>query len=537
MNLRIPIKKFWQQYRNYAQEKKHIYLLKKRLDKAQRTQILDGKTVIFNTVKNVIGIIDREAFLAKILALNGAKVIILLDDGLLNHWDTLTYDSQKKLKIEKRFLNPGLYSTIPQKIRNFLLNRKIILHKKLFQDPNLTYKKYGELLEEADCLTQNRSLFKKSARESTIRFFKNSNIDFSQDPFKKYYLLSYQNCQITYSVAQKANEIYKPDIFISSHGIYSLWEPMYEYFTDQGIRSFIYAGNHGHALNRKFFYLADSRIQTLTRSQMWQKFKQKKLSTDMKEKVDNYFDLRFSHRTNDTKEYFGQSSKNFEIIQNPKIKYHVAVFPGSIWDGNIKNRHIAFSGIVNWLEETINYFKKRPEIMVYVKFHPAEITFFKSSFGLADILREKIPDLDTYKNIMLIEPKEHVETYTFLKSGVDLGIIYDGFLGLELPFLKIPVLMGAVEGLFTISDGNFTIHSNTDYFNYLDNIEGLIQNFNENYPRYMQNIYKFCYWYLFENPFELATIPVDKSKESDIMNLRVEDFRIPKKLLDIINND
>lgn len=186
-----------------------------------------------------------------------------------------------------------------------------------------------------------------------------------------------ENCKLTFAIGEQIYEKYHPNVFITSHGIYSTWGPMYDFFKTKKIKSYVYAGKHSHALNQKYIYFTDSKVQTLTRSSFWNKYKNTQVTTEMKKKVDEYFKTRFRHATMDTKVYFGEEANILQIVKDKRKKFNIAIFPNSIWDGNIHDRHQAFEGIIDWLVKTVYYFRNREDCQVYIKFHPAEITFFK----------------------------------------------------------------------------------------------------------------------------------------------------------------
>jgi len=108
-------------YKNYfiwLTNKKEYHHLSKLFLKVKETQIIE-KSIVFNTVRCFKNILDRELFIAKILALNGAKVTVLLDDGVLKHWDTIKVDRLKNnAKFDK--LNYNLFPVYHKNPKNML---------------------------------------------------------------------------------------------------------------------------------------------------------------------------------------------------------------------------------------------------------------------------------------------------------------------------------------------------------------------------------------------------------------------------------
>ena len=126
-------------YRNHKREYEHLENLLKGVKRENKL----NKTFVFNTVRGLKPILDREFFLGKILAQNGAKVLMLLDDGILKHWDTL------KMKKSFNFSNLGkkklnLYPRIDLNLKNFFktyFTKKVLkLALRAYKDKNLFFK-------------------------------------------------------------------------------------------------------------------------------------------------------------------------------------------------------------------------------------------------------------------------------------------------------------------------------------------------------------------------------------------------------------
>ncbi|MHA1438599.1 MAG: hypothetical protein ACTSPD_13585 [Promethearchaeota archaeon] len=510
--------------------KKEYNHLNQLLKFTKKTNLLN-KTIIFNTIRNFKSIIDREFFLGKILALSGAKVIMLLDDGILKHWDTYQIDTIPNLqKIKKFNLNP--YKILNTKnpkyyILHFLKRNIINKALKTYKDENLRIIYYSSFLSKKE--NNDSHGLEKFAISSTMRFFKTSKLDYNDIYIKYIYELSLENAVLSRAVGEFIKNEIQPDFFITSHGIYSTWGPAYEYLKQEGIKSLVYAGKLSHSMDIHDIYFTDSKVQTLTRSTFWKNYKNTPVTKAMEDKVKELFETRMRYSTKDTNIYYKGKLNIFKVDKNDGYKYHIAIFPSLIWDGNIQDRHIAFKGVIDWLISTIDYFKNRKNVKIFLKFHPAEVTMFRNVVIIQDLIKEYL-ESNKIDNLTLIQAKQKIDTYEFLKSGINLGICYDGFLALELPLMKIPVILGGVDGRFSIEGGNFTVKNQKDYFNYLENFEKLIEEFHENYEKYYKNIIRYAYWYLFENPIKLPTLTSKDLYKTDLLQLKKEDLILDEKL-------
>ncbi|MBD3211654.1 MAG: hypothetical protein GF311_03525 [Candidatus Lokiarchaeota archaeon] len=503
---------------------------------SNRTNIIN-KIFIFNTIRSFRNIFDRELFLGKILALNGAKVIILLDDGILNHWDTYQYDHfHKNENFIQKSLNPYYYTSRNrfQFINKFLKNILLKRAKKVYIDKNLRYVYYSDIISKDNLISNFQILEKlqKYAKSSTIRFFKTSELDFNNKYVKYYYLLSLQNALLSYNVGNFILNHINPDYFITSHGIYSTWGPAYDYMRENNSKSFVYAGKHSHTINPHDIYFTDAKVQTLSRSTFWKKYKNREVTNEMEEKVKRIFKSRIYHSTKDTLIYYNGDIKKFEFKKD-LMKCNIGIFPNLIWDGNIEDRHKIFKGIIEWLTETINFLKDNKGIQIFLKFHPAETTIFKNSPQIQNIMEKKI-DIKCIKNLKIIPSDSKINTYKFLKDYVDFGIVYDGILALEMPFLKIPTLLGGYKGRFSVNGGNFTVSNKKEYFKHLENVRKTIELFHKDFDIFYKNIIRYSYWYFYKNVLKLPTLSNGISYGTNLLKLRLNDIELDNKLLEIL---
>jgi len=372
------------------------------------------------------------------------------------------------------------------------------------------------------------------AKSSTIRFLKNSEVNYQLDEANFYYKISLMNALVSREIGSYVFSNIHPDAFITSHGIYSTWGPARDYLKSKNINTYVYAGNHSHSKDVHDMYFTDSKVQTLSRSELWNRFKNVEVTPSMENQVKELLDARISHSTKDTKVYYEEESHKFKVDKEDGYKYHIAIFPNLIWDGNIKERHLAFTGIMDWLVSTINFLKNREDIKIYIKFHPAEVTLFTGTPKIQDLLESRV-NLEEYKNLELISSEDKVDPYQFLLSGIDFAIVYDGILGLEIPYLKIPTLLGGVRGRFSVEGGNYTISKKEDYFNYLNNLSRFISEFHEKYDEYYNNIIRYCYWYLFENVIKLPTLSGKGRYQTDLLQLKEKDISLDNKILKVLN--
>ena len=527
------LKKYIKYYIDWKSNQKEYNHLKSLLKSVKSKQLINKK-IVFNVARTVKTQIDRELFIALLLSLNGAKCYVLLDDGILKLNEFYQVNDFSNIRDLINFnLNsyPSFYLQ-SKKYLHIILN-KIFIRKALhtYKNPNLKILYYSQIIDKKNLDIINWKEMKNHAKSSTIRFFKTSELDYNSEYVKYYYKVALMNSFLSRSVGKFVLNNIKPDYFFTSHGIYSTWGPAYQLVRNNGIKTFVYSSGHGHSLNsREIFASSNTSIFFLSSSKFWLKYKNTPVTDTMKEIIENYFQKRLQYSTYDTKILFKGKLSSLLVDKDDGYKFHIALFPNVIWDGNICDRHLVFKDYRDWILSTIDFVKNRKDIMLYIKSHPSEITVLKGSPRIVDIINKNV-NLNKTKNIQLIPPEKKVNTYEFLKSGIDLGLVYDGFLAVEIPFLRIPTIMCVKGGFFAVEGGNFPIVSKDQYFNYLENIGDLIKEFNKNYQKYYENIVRYVYWYIFENAIKLPLLLKTNYIATDLNQLKREDLIIQNDLL------
>jgi len=527
-----PLEEYYRDWKINQREYNHLRNL---LKSVKKKRILNKK-IVFNTVRCVKSQLDREFFMGKLLAINGAKVYMLLDDGVLKHTESYQVDELPYIRKIYRFKfnpYPHFYVNSGHYMQTFI--NKINLKKalKTYSDENLKVIYYSKIFKKINY--ENWQELRKYAKASTIRFFKTSVLDFNNEYVKFYYKLSLLNAILSRNVAEYVFNEIKPDLYITSHGIYSTWGPAFQYLFDNGVNTLVYSSAHGHSMNPREWFFSDTRTYFLSKSKFWQKYKQNPVTEYMKKAMENYFRNRQSYFTVDTKMLYGGKTTSFKVDKNEGYKYYVALFPNVIWDGNITDRHKIFENYLDWIISTINHVKGRTDLKLYIKSHPSEVTLLKNSPKFVDIIKMKTT-LSNVNNIVLIPPEKKINTYEFLKSGIDLGIVYDGFLAVEIPLLKIPTIICVKGGMFFVENGQLIPDSKEIYFNYLDNIDKTIEDFQSNFNERYDNLIKYTYWYIYENAIKLPILSKKEYIKTDLMQLKKEDLVLDKKFLKLIEN-
>jgi hypothetical protein len=136
-------------------------------------------------------------------------------------------------------------------------------------------------------------------------------------------------------------------------------------------------------------------------------------------------------------EEFGKIAAQIGIdLSKPAI----GMLTNVMWDAQLHFRSNAFPNMLAWVNATIGFFEKRPDLQLVIRVHPAEMRgTLPSRQPLVDEIRKAWPALP--RNVFVIPPDSQVSTYAVLMH-CDAALIYGTKMGVELTSVGIPVIVG-----------------------------------------------------------------------------------------------
>ena len=168
----------------------NFYWLKRSLSSLKKSNKYLGKTIIFTPLRTFSFQIHQEMFMANILAREGAKVEVLFDDGLYDHWDTFQASDSKKE------LNPSKHKFKTLSSLKGYLNFKFLLF--FYRHPNIKVVGLKSILDYKEIQNVEVNVEdNNSAISSVRRYFGCGYYDKNNDAHQKYYLSSLKNCKIS----------------------------------------------------------------------------------------------------------------------------------------------------------------------------------------------------------------------------------------------------------------------------------------------------------------------------------------------------
>jgi len=486
---------------------RQYFHLKREYQKTGEGNNLSDELVFFNSVKSDEIVFGVEFLILLMLSRKGAKCVSVIDDGIFGHHDFV----QKSNEFE--YINP-------QKRFFYVMRRKYLtfLHRCISKKIEIIY--VSELKHISWCPSDQEVVEKlcvKHATSSTKRFFQAAFYDEKDEDHKTYYDLSYLNCTLSIKVACLVMSRGATK-YLTSHGIYSCWGPAYDYLAYKNFNETYIYGTNTYKSGEVF--ISQEKLQIQSQCRFLLSNLNRKLDSNQISEANNYLDSRINKRTKDNRVYY-----NFDLrkIKLDKSKKNIFLFPNVIWDGDIPEKDTLFSGLVDWIVETIKFASEHPGLNLYIRFHPAETTWYDGVVKLEDIIIPLTLDIVS-ENISFIFSSDKIDLYEMIPE-VDLLVIYDGILALESAYLKKPFIL-ASTGRFSVEHFGARPKSQSDYFDALMNYD---PNSDELDYIYLLGL-RLTYIYIF-----LISIPVC-SISNQLTDFGVDLFNCNSANLDLDNN-
>jgi hypothetical protein len=137
--------------------------------------------------------------------------------------------------------------------------------------------------------------------------------------------------------------------------------------------------------------------------------------------------------------FFDSKTELNEFLTIDTTKRNIFLFSNVYWDVGVSESGRLFSDVISWVIDTIGLLGNISDVCLYIKPHPAEVYDSSSSLkGVRNFIAENFPILPD--NVIIIEPEWKINTYQ-LFPYIDVGVVYNGTLGLEMMLAGIPTIV------------------------------------------------------------------------------------------------
>ncbi|MDD5572005.1 MAG: hypothetical protein PHD97_12720, partial [Bacteroidales bacterium] len=276
------------------------------------------------------------------------------------------------------------------------------------------------------------------------------------------------NTHIAEIVVNKHN----PHSVYTSHGVYVDYAPIVFISEKKGIKTIVWDSGFSDFLH--YFTVAKSSKEYRMRSlseKAWNIRKQKKLSIEQNEKLNDYFHKR----------YFEAKARDLNINSKPEekellkrkigIKNNlpiICLYAHISWDAVFGTGVMIFESANAWVIESIKKMITNKNVNWIIKVHPSEVAD-GSLYTASDIISKEFPVLP--EHIKVLHHDSDINTYGTYKM-IDAGITIYGTVGIELPTFGKPII---VAGNANFGNKGFSIDakSKEEYFSILENAENI----------------------------------------------------------------
>lgn len=187
--------------------------------------------------------------------------------------------------------------------------------------------------------------------------------------------------------------------------------------------------------NETLFFKTDDAAIDYDMGGAWETHRRVPLTPRMEKEVDELISSRRS------------GLKSFSPSGRPSIRPHgggttFVLFTNLTWDSAVIHREVAFAGVRDWIEASIEGVRRRPDTRLIVRIHPAEVKLpgmaTREPFrGLIDSMFPELP-----ANVTLIDADDATSSY-HLMDLADVGLVYTSTTGLEMVLGGKPVIVAA----------------------------------------------------------------------------------------------
>ena len=465
-----------------------------------------------------------ESVIGQALSYYGHDVSYLLCDGVLN---SCIMGSSFEID-EKNYAKDGpknICIACFDKANYFLKKTGSKVHK--FSDflyatdnniINDKIKKFNNIQEYKNILVDEIKIG-EHAYAGVLRYY--ARTDISEQTYHEEILKNYlKSAYITNQVCKNLFTKYNFDEVILNHGIYVPQGIISEHVKKNkiklttwctGIRKNTFCLTRGDTYHRSLIYEKNSN---------WEKFK---FNENHIKKIDNYINSR-STGNNDW--IYWHNKPKFDInsfFTEYKIDKNKPIFglaTNFIWDAQIDFPSNFFDNLLEWINFTIEFFKKREDLQLIIRVHPGEVNSTKpSKQKVYDEIYKKFNSLP--KNIIVVPPENSISTYAIFDKCNSI-LIYGSKVGIEYASLGKPVIVCG-EGFIRNKKIAIDITSKEHYLNILNQMPLRMPNKSN-----ILKAKKYAYHFFFrrmttiksinQKPMEWPNIDIDKNFYNNLKN-------------------
>lgn len=233
----------------------------------------------------------------------------------------------------------------------------------------------------------------------------------------------------------------KPDRVVSNDSYYGMWAMLQQLSEKRTIPFFSHwiGGRQGG-----WCYAHNDSAMNLDFSKPWKEFSKIPLNEKKRGKVKQWLEGRLSgdEMILDTASLAPHQSERFDLSKLDMEKPTALLATNVIWDLAALNKQIIFEDMIDWIAETIGWFRTHPQYQLIIKPHPAElnpsIPETRERVEVALAARE----ITLPYNVFLLSPRVRLTVYQLFPL-VSALLVHTTTVGIEMAAKGMPVITTA----------------------------------------------------------------------------------------------
>lgn len=249
-------------------------------------------------------------------------------------------------------------------------------------------------------------------------------------------------------------------------------------------------------------WLAQNReIMRQETDELWKARKEIPLTSEQQEQIQSLYQAKVQgdtwknfvrHWQSSPRKGGSEVARTLGLDDRPVVLLATNVLGDSLTLG----RQVFSKTMAEWIERSVDYFSRRPDVQLVIRIHPGEILTHGPS--MVDVVQKVLPELP--ENIHLVGPREMINTYDIIEIA-DLGLVYTTTTGMEMAMTGVPVI---VAGITHYKGNGFTYDPQTykEYVALLDEMLEKPEHFRlEQAQMDLAWHYAYCFFFEFSLPF------------------------------------
>ncbi len=236
----------------------------------------------------------------------------------------------------------------------------------------------------------------------------------------------------------------RPDIVVLVNGKSVMYSYMYEVARLRGIQ--VTTWEEGMFFDTGIVFANDARaIDFPVSHEDWQRYRLDPLRPEQARRVEAYFS-KWRAQEATCYRYYDRELCDFETIRRaldiaPDRKI-ISIFTNIVWDTNALDKDRAFDGMMDWVYETIEFVRRRPDHVLIIRAHPGETRWeYKTRTPVRQLVTERyggrIPG-----HVRIVDGTSEFSSYE-IAARSERCAVYTSTLGIELSLMGLqPLICG-----------------------------------------------------------------------------------------------